>query len=385
MRGLAAPPRALLAAALLGGLLASAGAEEPAPPAAPAPEGGAKAEAPPAPVAEDLHGLRVDVVVPRGDPPAEGRSLLVFLHGRTTTGKDAAEKLAPLALRGFVVAAPWAKTGDWTAKEADAVRRIAADLAERHGVPPGRRHVGGFWTGATFLPELAFDDALSVRTATWIDASWGGGSVPKRAKEELRGLFLWGAKEGPSRVDRYAKSAELLAGRVRIAVAKGAPPAEGLGRGRSEDPEIPLELLPFWTAFLEAMEGRFTPGGGAAFDWIPTLGDGLAEMIDRNTGGFVYVYDPAAEGEERERMKVLQNEVFYDRVVRHFADQLAAVRLEKGAAGELLQEAKVTETPAIVVYKKSGAGVLKALSGPVTAKSLAPLLRAASPDPSLPR
>lgn len=371
---------ALAGAILAAALLAPAAAEEPpAPPALPA------APAPPEPVPEDLHGLRVDVVVPPGDPPPEGRSLLVFLHGRTTTGKDGARKLAPLALRGFVVAAPWAKTGDWTAKEMDAVRLVARDLAARHSVPPGRLHAAGFWTGAELLPALAFDESLRFRTATWIDFAWSGGSVPKRAKEGMRGLFLWGAREGPSRIDRYRKAADLLAHKVEVALARGEPPADALGRGRSEDPEIPLGLLPFWTAFLEAAEGRSPPGGGGAFDWLPTLGDAVPEMVARDAGGFVYVFDPKAAGEERERMRALEDGVFWDPLVRRFAEQLVAVRLEKSAAGELMKEAKVEGTPALVVFRKGGGEVLRVLQGEIAAKALVPALRAAAPDPSMPK
>jgi len=361
----------------LGLLLAALPVEEPKP--APPPP-------PPEPVAsnETLHGLRVDLLVP-GTKPDEGYSLLVFFHGLTGNGKEAVAKLAPLAARGFVVAAPWSKQGDWTAPEIDAAKAIAKTLVERYAPARERRHVAGLQTGAAGIPALAFDEGLGFRTATWVDSGWGGGTVAKWAKEELNALFLYGAKEGPSRIDRYRKSASLLAEKVRLSLELGEVQEPGLGRARSDEPVLPLPLLPFWGYFMESMEGRFDPERDLSREWVGDLAAAKAAMAEKKTGGIVFIYAAKPEGAERERAKVLQNEVLFDRIVRHFADQLIPVRLEKAAAKDLLETLKLAETPAIVVFKKGGKEILKSVAGEITAKSLVPLLRAASPDPEMPR
>jgi hypothetical protein len=361
------------ASALLGFLLAVVPQEPPkdAPPP------------PPEPTNETLHGLRVELLVPAARP-ADGYSLLVYFHGMTGNGKESVAKLAPLVARGFVIAVFWSKQGDWTAPEIDAVKAIAKDLVGRFSVARERRHAGGLWTGTNGLAALAFDEDLGLRSATWVNGSWGGGSVPKRVKEELAGLFLWGEKEGASRADRYRKSASMLADKARLSVARGEEPAPGQPRGR-EEPDFPLKSLPFWGYFMECMEGRFAPDRDLSFGWGDDLAAARALMGERKTGGFAYVYAAKPEGAEADRMKVLQNEVLFDRVVRHFADQLVAVRLEKGAARDLLDAAKVTETPAIVVFKRGGKEILKAAGGEITAKALVPLLRAVAPEQEMPK
>jgi hypothetical protein len=369
------------AALVLGIVLAAApspaAAEEPAPPA-PAPP------APAEPTIETLHGLPVHLLVPK-PKPEEGYSLLVYFHGAVGSGKDAVTLLAPFAGRGFILAGPTSKQGEWTVPEMESVRAVARTLAERFQVPRERRHVAGFWSGAAGVPTVAFDEALGCRTATWIDGGWGGGSVAKWAKEELNGLFLTGAREGPSRVEAHRKAASLLGDRVLRSLAHEAPQEPGLGRSRKEDPEFPVSLVPFWGYFMECMEGRFTPGRDLSFEWGEDLEQARAAMAERKTGGLVYVYAEKPDGPESERTRTLQNEVLFDRVVRHFAGQLVPVKLEKSKAKDLLESAKVAETPALIVFKRGGKEILRACAGEIAPKALIPVLRAAAPDAEMPR
>jgi len=348
---------------------------------------GAAPEDPPAhpeSKSETLHGLRVEILEP-AKKPEEGFSLLFFFHGYTGNGKLAATKLAPLLEHGFVVVAPWAKAGGWTPAELDTSADVAREMVDRFLVARERRHVAGISGGGDGVARIAFDEALGFRTATWICDTWSGGSLPKEAKGRLAGLFLWGAREGPTRVDRYRQSASLLAPKVKECVARGEDPEPGLGRGRGEDPEIPAALFPFWAYFLGTMEGKFSPDRDLAFDWEETLEGARAAMAERKAGGFAYVHSAKPEGAEADRVRTLQTGVFFDRAVRHFADQLVAVRMEKGAAKALLEEAKVDATPAIIVFKKGGKEVLKSISGDISAKALVPLLRAVAADQDLPR
>jgi hypothetical protein len=339
---------------------------------------------PPESKSETLHGLRVEILEP-AKKPEEGLSLLFFFHGYTGNGKLAATKLAPLLEHGFVIVAPWAKAGGWTPAELDTSADVAREMADRFLVARERRHVAGISGGGDGVARIAFDEALGFRTATWICDTWSGGSLPKEAKGRLAGLFLWGAREGPTRIDRYRNSASLLAPKVKECVARGEVPEPGLGRDRGEDAEIPAKLLPFWAYFLGTMEGKFAPDRDLAFAWEESLEGARAAMAERKAGGFAFVYSAKPAGTEAERARALQTGVFFDRTVRHFADQLVAVRVEKGAAKALLEEAKVDATPAIVVFKKGGREVLKSVSGEITAKALVPLLRAVAAEQDLPR
>ena len=348
----------------------------------PDPAGGGEPAGEEKPEFEELHGLRVDLRLPKGEPPEGGRSLLIFLHSREGSGSEIVEHLAPLVDRGFVVAAPWSTGDNWNDADIEAVENIARDLVARFQVPEDRRHLGGMWYGARHLQRIAFRDDLRFRTCTWVSWSFAGGTTPKWVREHLSGLFLWGEDEGKSRVDRYLKGLDLLGEKARTAVGKAEP---GLGRNEKDEPEFPVKLVPFYGYFLECMEGRFTPGRDLSFEWLDSLPEGVAAMKEGKTGGLVYVHDPAGDAPTMERTKTLQNEIFFDRIVRHFAGQLVPVRLEKAAAKELLEKEKVKELPALLVFKKGGKEVLRVLSGEIDVKKLVPVLRAASPDPDLPK
>ena len=360
-----------------------AAAEDPAPPKPPA-EGAKPAEPASETLTEFLHGIRFEIRVPKPLPEG-GPSLLLWFHDYTGNGKKAVESLGAFVGNGFVVAAPWSKEGNWEPSEVEAASAGARELCERYLVPRERRHVACLFGGGSAVSTLAHDEDLGFASATWVCATWGSGSVPKEVKQRLWALFLWGAKEGAGRVERYRASAALLAEKVKVCVVRGEPQEPGLGRTRNEDPVIPEALLPFWFEFLACREGKFAPGKTEAFAWEADLDQARQTMVGRKVGGFAYIHSAKPAGDEEARTRVLQTEVFYDRAVRQFADQLAAVKLEKSAAKALLEAAKVTETPAIVVFKKGGREVLKAVSGEVTAKSLIPLLRAVAADQEMPR
>ena len=235
------------------------------------------------------------------------------------------------------------------------------------------------------MSPIAHDEDLGFATATWVCGTWGGGSVPKGVRTRVSTLFLWGAREGPGRIERYRASAALLTEKVKLCVVRGEPQEPGLGRVRGEDATLPEALFPFWFDFLSTREGRTVPGVTDAFPWEADLDQARQEMVAKKLGGFAFVHAAKPAGDEEARTRALQADVFYDRAVRHFADQLVAVKLERSAAKDLLESAKVTETPAIIVFKRGGRDVLKSISGDITAKGLMPLLRAVAADQDLPR
>ena len=92
----------------------------------------------------------------------------------------------------------------------------------------------------------------------------------------------------------------------------------------------------------------------------------------------VYVFD-AADSEKPEA-KALQNELFFDPEVRRLGAQLAAVKLDRTAAGSALERLGVTATPYVAVLDTKGA-VKHAFTGKFKASALAKALRSVAPEP----
>jgi hypothetical protein len=92
----------------------------------------------------------------------------------------------------------------------------------------------------------------------------------------------------------------------------------------------------------------------------------------------VYVFD-AADGEKPEA-KALQNETFFDPEVRRLGAQLGAVKLDRAAAGPVLERLGVTATPFVAVLDAKGA-LKQAFTGKFKASALAKALRSVAPEP----
>ncbi len=310
-----------------------------------------------------MEGLKVSVVMPGGWDPAKERSMLVILHGNGGTETGMAGSLAHLAADDFVIVAPKSRGMGWDRNDVDAVRRIAADLKKRCRVGEGRLHAAGFSNGGWNLAPLAFDDALRCASACWIAAGFDGGSVPKWARKGLGALALAGTEDGNR--PHAEKTPDLLEGKVRSAECLLQP---GLGHA------WPEKLMPYYRWWLLAMEGRFTPGDCAAFDWVEDPGAASGLMKQRATGGLAYLF--SKEQETDAAAKAFQNEILRDPLVQRFGRQLVAWKEERPG---------VKETPAVVVHD-AGGKVVKTLQGAkVTAAAVAAALRSVAPDKSLPK
>lgn len=318
-----------------------------------------------------LEGLRCSVVMPPEFDPAKERSLLVILHGAGGTETGMAGSLQFLAAREFVVVAPKSKAATWDGKDLDAVRRIVADLRKRLRIGEGRLHGAGFSNGGWNLAPVVFDEDLRFASACWIAAGYNGGSVPKAARRTMGVLALAGETDG----NRPAaeKTPDLLEGKVRHGMCRIQP-------GKAH--EWPDGLMEFYGWWLEAQEGRFVPGECRALDWVEDGSRALALAAERRTGGLCFVWSKGDLGSAE--AKAFQNEVLLDPLVQRFGGQAVAWRVEREAAGESLREWKVKETPAAVVFDRSGK-VVKTLQGKVAAGALAAALRAVVPDKSLPK
>jgi len=307
---------------------------------------------------QTLEGLRCSVVIPAGFEAAKERSLVVILHGNGGTETGMAGSLAHLAADGFAVVAPKSTGIGWDKKDVDAVRRIAADLKKRLRVGEGRLHVAGFSNGGWMLSDLAFDEDLRCASACWVAAGYKGGSVPKWARKGMGVLALAGTEDGNA--DAASKTPDLLKDKVRSGEFLLQP---GLGHA------WPEKLMPYYRWWLLVMEGRFTPGDCAAFDWIEDPAKAADAMKEKKTGGIAYLWskeqaaDPAA--------KAFQNEILRDRLVQRFGRQLVAWKIEKEGTAE---------TPAVLVHDATGK-VVKTLHGPkVSAAAIAQALRSVAPD-----
>jgi predicted esterase len=323
---------------------------------------------------QHLDGLRYELLVPTEEQGKDGYSLLIILHGMggTATGMvGIGQEALP---RGLITCAPKSTGPGWSAPDIKVVKKIAKHLVDMYGVAPHRRHAAGFSNGGYNLTPLAFDEKLHFVSACWIASSFGGGKPPRWAAKEMACLALVGAEDNarPSAV----KIVDQLEGKVKFVDYRVQP---GLGH------KLPREHVPYWLYVMEVMEGCFTPGRQLSYDWQTDLAAARGEMASKKVGGFAYVYDPEATDKERDLTKAYQNEALFDRVAGFFGRQLIAVKLEKAAAADLIAEAKVKTTPAIVVFKRGGDKTAKVLTGKPSAKKLASALRSVAKVKKLPK
>jgi poly(3-hydroxybutyrate) depolymerase len=322
----------------------------------------------------EMDGIRYELLVPSNEQAKDGYALLVILHGSGGTATGMVGTGQPLMDLGFVTCAP-KSTGprSWSAPDLEVVRKIASHLIEMYGVEPHRRHAAGFSNGGWHLAPVAFDEKLRFRTATWIAAGFNGGKPPRHAKKEMGCLALAGAQDG----NRGAAegTVKLLEDKVRFVDCRIQP---NLGHA------FPRELVPYWQYVMEVMEGRFTPGDQRSYEWASDLGTARKRMADEKLGGFAYVWSSEADEKETELTRAYQNEALFDRITGFFGRQLVAVKLEKGEAADLIEEARIKATPAIVVFKRGGAKVAKVLTGKLKPRKLASALRSVARVRKLP-
>jgi dienelactone hydrolase len=315
-----------------------------------------------------IEGAETALLVPA--KPDRGLSLVLLLHGAGDNGPNLVLALGPWADEGYVVCAPSATDGTWDTNDLAAAKRIALHLLKTMPIDPRRVHAVGFSNGGWNLAPIAFDDDLKPASATWIAAGFNGGAVGKWARKGLGALALAGAQDpnAPAAV----KTVDLLRDKVRSVEVR-------LQKGL--DHKWPKEHDAYLLWWMGAMEGRFVPGKDLNFAWGDDLDAALAGLKPGKKGGVIlYVWGPddAAKPEAKE----LQNEVLMDPLVRHYGNQLAAVKLEMG--DDVATKLGVTVSPSVAVLDRAGA-VKKLLAGKVTAKALAAALRSVAPDSRPPK
>jgi len=169
------------------------------------------------------------------------------------------------------------------------------------------------------------------------------------------------------------KTVDLLEDEVRTVECRIEP---GIGH------EFCRKLMPYYYYWLKVMDGRFEPGVDMSFDWKTNPDRATPAAADAETGAMLYFYseDDTANVET----KRVQNEVFFDRYVRHFGERVVPVKLERKAHAELFDSFRLDETPAIAILDRKGRKV-KTLEGKkITANSLAKYLRKVAKDKSMP-
>jgi predicted esterase len=292
----------------------------------------------------------------------------VLLHGQGDTGANLANSLVEWVEEGYVVCAPSATEGNWDNNDVAAAIRIGAHLKKALPIGAGRVHVMGFSNGGWNLAPLAFSDELRPCSAVWIAAGFKGGKAPKWAKKEL-GVLAVAGKQDPN-ADAALQTVPLLEESVRSAEARLQ---DDLGH------QWPNELMPYARWWQGAQEGRFAPGVDQNFAWGDDLDAAIAELAGAKKGGvLVYAWSPGDA--EKPEAKELQNHVLMDPLVRHYGNQLKAVKLE---AGDRTAALGVKTTPAVAVLDRVGS-VKKVLEGKIKASALASALRSVAPDKGKP-
>ncbi len=324
---------------------------------------------------QELQGRKVILNLPKGLAEMKAASLVVILHGAGGTAEGMAGALRAWASDGYVVCAPKARGKTWAPDDLVRVLQIAKDLKKKLPIDPRKVHVVGFSNGGWNLTSLAFDDELKPCSATWVAAGFGGGaSPPKWAAKELGAIALAGAQDANLRAAR--DTVRQLHEKVRSVEVRVQP---NLGHKWTD------ALMPYLQWWMGAMEGRFAPGTDMNFEWGSSVDDAVKALENQKKGGiFVYLFDPEGD-KDNELAKRLQNDVFMDVAVRHYGNQLRAVKLPRAAAAEWLttMKIKLKASPAVVVLKRDGK-LKKVLQGKIKASKLASALRSVSPDKSKP-
>jgi predicted esterase len=309
---------------------------------------------------QNFAGLKFQLVVPDDYDPGKTWSLVVVLHGAGGTETGMAGTLQPLARDGFVVCAPKSTGQTWNTPDIGKVGEIVRHLRETLSIGDGL-HSMGFSNGGWNLAPLAFDEKLHFKSACWVAAGYNGGKVPKWARKEMGCMALAGTEDGNAPHAR--KTVDLLEDKVRSVECHLQP---GLGHS------FPNKLLPYYFYWVKVMDGRFVPGEDGSFPWKDDPGAAKERMAGEKRGGFFYFYSKGDA--EKKEARALQNEVFFDRYVRFFGEQLVAVKLEREQHEDLFAELGLKTTPAVAVLDPSGK-VTKKFEKKFKAKSLASALR----------
>lgn len=322
---------------------------------------------------QQIKGRKVILHLPAGLAQKKGASLVVILHGAGGTAEGMAGALREWPANGYVVCAPKATGDTWATDDIVRVLEIATELKQKLPIDPRKVHVVGFSNGGWNLTPLALDDELRPRSATWVAAGYtGGGKIPKWAKEDLGVIALAGKLDGNLRAARATVRA--VYGDVRSVEVREQPK---LGH------KWPDALMPYLQWWMGVMEGRFTPGEDMSFDWGESVDDAVTALANQKKGGIlVYVFDPESD-QDNEHARTLQTRTFHDVNVRHYGNQLQAVKFTRAAAESWLaaMKIKLKASPAVIVLKKDGK-LKKVLQGKISAKKLASALRGVCPDKS---
>ncbi|MHC4549071.1 MAG: hypothetical protein ACYTEZ_09855 [Planctomycetota bacterium] len=334
--------------------------------------GAALADDLPYPTGRSVHqieGKETALLIPdeiSADRPA---SFVILLHGAGDSGPNLIGALQEWMREGYVVCAPSATGQSWSTSDLATAKRIALRLMEVLPVDRKRVHAIGFSNGGWNLSPIAFDDDLRPCSACWIAAGYNGGKVGRWAKKGLGVLALAGADDPNAGAAR--RTVPLLEDKVRSAEVRLQ---QGLGH------KWPREFDKYLLWWAGAMEGRFDPDTDMNFAWGDDLEAALEALKPEKKGG-IFIYFHAPGDREKPEARKLQNQVFMDPVVRHFGNQLKAVRLD---LGDESARYGVKSTPAVAVIKKDGT-LKKLFSGKIKARSLASALRSVAPHKKMPK
>ncbi|MEN8148369.1 MAG: hypothetical protein ABFS86_01015 [Planctomycetota bacterium] len=322
---------------------------------------------------QEHSGLKFQLLVPEDYAASKTYSLYVVLHGMGDSGPNLAPAFRELPARGYIVACPSARGNAWSARDLDDVKTIVAHLMDVFPIGEGKLHGLGFSNGGWNLGPLVFDERFRFASGCWMAAGFQGGKVPPRAKKEFGAIALVGAQDGNR--GAAVKTVDLLKDKVKSVECRIQP---NLGH------KFTRELMPYYWWWLDVMDGRFTPGLDKSIPWKESLDGVAAESEEKKTGAFLWFFSKEADAESDEAKRV-QNEVFFDRLVRVFGARVVPVKLEREKNGELFAKYRLKSTPAIVVLDKKGKKK-KVLEGKkIKAGALAKALRSVAKDQSVPK
>jgi predicted esterase len=313
---------------------------------------------------QTIEDLETALALPATLPRDRTLSLVLLLHGNGDTGANLIRVLRDWPRDGYVVCAPSAPPKTWSPQLVAAAERIALHLIDVLPIDRAKVHCIGFSNGGWNLDPVAFSDDLKPCSATWVAAGCRSGSAPRWARKGLGVLALAGEQDANARAAR--ETVGLLADKVRSVEVRLQP---DLGH---KWPSMHDAYLKWWAG---TREGRFTPGDDMNFDWGGSVDAAVEALRGEKKGGILVYYFDAEKDREKQDACALQNDVFMDLEVRHYGNQLKAVKL----AWTPDNPHGVKATPAVVVLDREGKP-RKVLTGKIKERALASALRSVAPN-----
>ncbi len=308
-------------------------------------------------ISEQKHeGREFEIYIPDDvhDPKA-GYSLIVTITAE-------ADDLEHLGVHRYIVVAPKPKSGVrtvWSAAEVKELHALTKYLTKQLEIEEHRVHAVGMNEIQGVFGLMVFGKGSPFVSATFVDTAFRGGSVSSHLKKRLNVLAFDfdGTHAGGIKTIE-----ESLRGKVKTVELSSATAG------------IHGEYFRYW---LGVMDGRFEPGHDLSLDWetdADAAQDIPGQVKASKKCALVYFWSPSDKDDAD--AKALQNETFFDPVIRAYGKRVMPYMLQREEHPKLFEALGLERTPAVAVVDKEGR--TKLFEGAIRMKALAKALKRAT-------